>query len=229
MPPQPSQDALAPAPPCPVETNAPDRACAPSAVPDAEIVATLPDEVEIRARSGRDGAFRIAVPPDEVTITFAAVEGLMMAPGAIRATVESNEPSTSSTCAMPLGSAGKAGPRLSPGGPAPPSQETALCHSCVDTQARRIYDERYAIRLSRLDLSAKNRRIARRLLEEGRMTAAGVAGLVPVGAAPLTVTTEHLCGSRDDRGDYDRLMGQRLNRPRLGGGSGTCFAGDHAG
>lgn len=78
-------------PTCPVETSPPDPACAPTAVPDAEIVAMLPDGVEVRARSGQDGTFRLAVSPGEVTITFAAVEGLMTAPEAITATVEVNE------------------------------------------------------------------------------------------------------------------------------------------
>ncbi len=60
-------------------------------------------------------------------------------------------------------------------------QETALCHGWVDTQTKRIDDERYAIRFvprrAGSIWSAKNRRIARRLLGEGRMTAAGIATL----------------------------------------------------
>jgi uncharacterized protein YdeI (YjbR/CyaY-like superfamily) len=60
-------------------------------------------------------------------------------------------------------------------------QETALCHGWVDTQTKRIDDERYAIRFvprrRGSTWAAENRRIARRLLEEGRMTAAGVAAL----------------------------------------------------
>ena len=78
-------------PTCPVETNPPGPACAPSVVPDTEIVVMTPDGVEIRARSGQDGTFRIAVPPGEVTITFAEAEGLMMAPGTITASVETNQ------------------------------------------------------------------------------------------------------------------------------------------
>ena len=60
-------------------------------------------------------------------------------------------------------------------------QETALCHGWVDTQTKRIDDERYAIRFvpRRPDSSwgAKNRQMARRLLEEGQMNAAGRATL----------------------------------------------------
>ncbi len=60
-------------------------------------------------------------------------------------------------------------------------QETALCHGWVDTQTKRIDDERYAIRFvprrRRSNWSAKNRRMARGLLEEGRMTTAGLATL----------------------------------------------------
>jgi len=60
-------------------------------------------------------------------------------------------------------------------------QETALCHGWVDTQTKRIDEERYAIRFvprrSGSTWSAKNRRTARRLLENGRMTSAGVATL----------------------------------------------------
>lgn len=60
-------------------------------------------------------------------------------------------------------------------------QEAALRHGWVDTQTKRIDDERYAIRFvprrPGSTWSAKNRRIARRLLEEGRITAAGVAAL----------------------------------------------------
>lgn len=78
-------------PTCPVETDPPDPACAPSAVPRAEIVVVSTDGVEIRTRSGQDGTFRIAVPPGEITITFAEVEGLMIAPEAITASVETNQ------------------------------------------------------------------------------------------------------------------------------------------
>lgn len=60
-------------------------------------------------------------------------------------------------------------------------QETALCHGWVDTQTKRIDDERYAIRFvprrQGSTWSAKNRRIARRLLAEGRMRAEGIATL----------------------------------------------------
>jgi type 1 fimbria pilin len=78
-------------PTCPVETNPPDPGCADQPVSDAEIVATLPDGAEIRARSGQDGRFRLVVPPGVVTITFEAVEGLMSPPGPVTATVEENQ------------------------------------------------------------------------------------------------------------------------------------------
>ena len=55
--------------------------------------------------------------------------------------------------------------------------ETAMCHGWVDTQTKRIDHERYAIRYvprrPGSNWSARNRDIARRLLEEGRMQAAG--------------------------------------------------------
>lgn len=60
-------------------------------------------------------------------------------------------------------------------------QETALCHGWVDTQTKSIDDERYAIRFvprrPGSTWSAKNRRMARRLLAEGRITGAGVVSL----------------------------------------------------
>lgn len=59
--------------------------------------------------------------------------------------------------------------------------ETALCHGWVDTQTKGIDEDRYAIRFvprrPGSNWSDTNRRIARRLLEEGRMTAAGMATL----------------------------------------------------
>ena len=55
--------------------------------------------------------------------------------------------------------------------------ETAMCHGWVDTQTKRIDDDRYAIRFARRrpgsNWSARNRDIARRLVEEGRMQEAG--------------------------------------------------------
>ena len=78
-------------PTCPVETDPPDPECAPRVVPDAEIVARLPDGAEIRARSGEDGRFRLVLPPGAVTIIFAAVEGLMLAPDPINATLRENQ------------------------------------------------------------------------------------------------------------------------------------------
>jgi uncharacterized protein YdeI (YjbR/CyaY-like superfamily) len=59
--------------------------------------------------------------------------------------------------------------------------ETALCHGWVDTQTKSIDDERYAIRFvprrPGSNWSPTNREIARRLLREDRMTAAGIAML----------------------------------------------------
>ena len=60
-------------------------------------------------------------------------------------------------------------------------QEVALCHGWVDTQTKRIDDERYAIRFvprrAGSNWSAKNRQMARQLLDDGRVTAAGRATL----------------------------------------------------
>jgi uncharacterized protein YdeI (YjbR/CyaY-like superfamily) len=60
-------------------------------------------------------------------------------------------------------------------------QETALCHGWVDTQTKRIDDARYAIRFvprrRGSSWSAKNRRMATRLVAGGRMTEAGTATL----------------------------------------------------
>jgi type 1 fimbria pilin len=78
-------------PTCPVETDPPDPECADQPVPDAEIVATLPDGDEVRARSGQDGRFRLDLPPGAVTVTFEAVEGLMGTPASITATLEENQ------------------------------------------------------------------------------------------------------------------------------------------
>jgi uncharacterized protein YdeI (YjbR/CyaY-like superfamily) len=60
-------------------------------------------------------------------------------------------------------------------------QETAICHGWIDNLGRRIDDERWAIRFTPRrtgsNWSEKNRTAVRRLLEEGRMTAAGLAVL----------------------------------------------------
>jgi uncharacterized protein YdeI (YjbR/CyaY-like superfamily) len=60
-------------------------------------------------------------------------------------------------------------------------QEVALCHGWVDTQTRRIDGERYAIRFvprrPGSNWSAKNREMARRMLADSRVTAAGRATL----------------------------------------------------
>jgi uncharacterized protein YdeI (YjbR/CyaY-like superfamily) len=60
-------------------------------------------------------------------------------------------------------------------------QEVALCHAWVDTQTHRIDAERYAIRFvprwAGSHWSPKNRAMARRLLEAGRVTSAGIASL----------------------------------------------------
>jgi uncharacterized protein YdeI (YjbR/CyaY-like superfamily) len=61
--------------------------------------------------------------------------------------------------------------------------DTALCHGWVDTQTKRIDDQRYAIRFvprrPGSNWSATNRERARRLRSEGRMTPAGEALLPP--------------------------------------------------
>jgi len=61
--------------------------------------------------------------------------------------------------------------------------ETAMCHGWVDTQTKRIDDERYAIRYvprrPGSNWSPRNRAIARRLVQEGRMTAAAKGTLPP--------------------------------------------------
>ena len=60
-------------------------------------------------------------------------------------------------------------------------QETALCHGWIDSHGQRIDEERWAIRFAPRrpgsNWSALNRKRVRRLLEEGRMTDAGVAVL----------------------------------------------------
>jgi len=62
-------------------------------------------------------------------------------------------------------------------------QEVALCHGWVDTQTKRIDEQRYAIRFvprrPRSHWSEKNREMARRLIAEDRLTAAGMATLPP--------------------------------------------------
>jgi uncharacterized protein YdeI (YjbR/CyaY-like superfamily) len=59
--------------------------------------------------------------------------------------------------------------------------ETALCHGWVDIQTKSINDERYAIRFvprrPGSNWSPTNREMARRLLREDRLTAAGIAML----------------------------------------------------
>jgi len=63
----------------------------------------------------------------------------------------------------------------------PALQEVALCHGWVDTQTQRIDDERYAIRFvprrPGSNWSSTNRELARRLLDAGRLTPAGLATL----------------------------------------------------
>ena len=63
----------------------------------------------------------------------------------------------------------------------PALQEVALCHGWVDTQTQRIDDERYAIRFvprrPGSNWSPTNRELARRLLDAGRLTPAGLATL----------------------------------------------------
>jgi uncharacterized protein YdeI (YjbR/CyaY-like superfamily) len=61
--------------------------------------------------------------------------------------------------------------------------DTALCHGWVDTQTKGIDADRYAIRFvprrPASNWSVTNRDKVRRLLAEGRMTAAGEAALPP--------------------------------------------------
>jgi uncharacterized protein YdeI (YjbR/CyaY-like superfamily) len=61
--------------------------------------------------------------------------------------------------------------------------ETAMRHGWVDTQTKGIDDERYAIRYAPRrpgsNWSERNREIARRLIDAGRMTPAGEAVLPP--------------------------------------------------
>ena len=78
-------------PTSPVETESTGPGLCPSVVPDTEIVVVTSDGVEIRARTRQERTFRIAVPPGEVTITFAEAGRLMMAPGTITASVETNQ------------------------------------------------------------------------------------------------------------------------------------------
>ena len=60
---------------------------------------------------------------------------------------------------------------------------TALCYGWVDTQTKSIDEERYAVRFvprkPNSNWSAINREIVRRLIADGRMTAAGTAMLPP--------------------------------------------------
>jgi len=62
-------------------------------------------------------------------------------------------------------------------------QEVALCHGWVDTQTKKIDDERYAIRFvprrPGSNWSATNREMARRLLAQRRIKPAGLAVLPP--------------------------------------------------
>ena len=60
-------------------------------------------------------------------------------------------------------------------------QEVALCHGWVDTQTKRIDDERYAIRFvprrQGSNWSATNREMAHRMIAAGRVAEAGRAVL----------------------------------------------------
>jgi uncharacterized protein YdeI (YjbR/CyaY-like superfamily) len=62
-------------------------------------------------------------------------------------------------------------------------QEVATCHGWVDVRIQRIDDELYAIRFTPRRPGSNwtdgNRAVARRLLDEGRMTPAGLATLPP--------------------------------------------------
>jgi hypothetical protein len=78
-------------PVCPVETNPPDPSCAPRPLVGSEVIATLSDGTEIRAVSGEDGGFRIALPPGQATITFAAADSPMVAPDPITVTIAADQ------------------------------------------------------------------------------------------------------------------------------------------
>jgi uncharacterized protein YdeI (YjbR/CyaY-like superfamily) len=60
-------------------------------------------------------------------------------------------------------------------------QQAALCHGWIDSLGTRIDEERFAIRFTPRrpgsKWSAKNRGIVRRLLDEGKMSPAGIAAL----------------------------------------------------
>jgi len=59
-------------------------------------------------------------------------------------------------------------------------QATAICHGWIDNLGQRIDDELWAIRFTprrRSNWSDKNRGVVRSLLDEGRMTPAGIAVL----------------------------------------------------
>jgi uncharacterized protein YdeI (YjbR/CyaY-like superfamily) len=60
-------------------------------------------------------------------------------------------------------------------------QETAICHGWIDNLGQRIDDEQWAIRFTPRrpgsNWSEKNRGVVRRLIEERRMTPAGMAVL----------------------------------------------------
>jgi uncharacterized protein YdeI (YjbR/CyaY-like superfamily) len=65
----------------------------------------------------------------------------------------------------------------------PDLQAVALCHGWVDTQTKRVDDERYAIRFvirrKGSNWSVTNRDLARRLLAEGRIHPTGLVTLPP--------------------------------------------------
>jgi uncharacterized protein YdeI (YjbR/CyaY-like superfamily) len=62
-------------------------------------------------------------------------------------------------------------------------QETALRHGWIDSHGQRIDNERWAIRFAPRrpgsNWSARNRKVARRLVDQGAMTADGLAALPP--------------------------------------------------
>ena len=72
-------------------------------------------------------------------------------------------------------------------------QEVALCHGWVDSQTKRIDERRYAIRFvprrERSRWSEKNRAMARRLIEAGRMRRAGTASLPADLSTPPAVSS----------------------------------------
>ncbi len=74
-------------PVCPVETDPPDPFCSPAPVAGALVTVVGADGVEIETTSDDEGFFKIQVPPEDVTIRFGDVPGLMGTPADVTARV----------------------------------------------------------------------------------------------------------------------------------------------